>query len=220
MHVLVVEDDEAISSALFKGLTREGFTVVCARTAARALSSLPADVILLDLGLPDGDGVDLFKSLRTVTEAPVIMVTARSSEQERVTGLDLGADDYVVKPFSLRELTARINAVTRRTRPRNTELPSIFTVRDVTLDRRAHEVRLGGTEITCTPKEYAILEFLSRDPGAVMTRQAVLDGVWGPHWFGSTKMIDVHVASLRRKLNAPDLIETVRGVGFRLAVDE
>ncbi|MHB1209243.1 MAG: response regulator transcription factor [Acidimicrobiales bacterium] len=220
MRILVVEDDEAIGAALVKGLEREGYTAVLAATGAIALNSLPVDFVLLDLGLPDRDGLELFRQLRAVSKAPIIMVTARGAEEERIAGLDEGADDYVVKPFGFRELVARINAVLRRTGARENEAQLVQVLSDIEIDRRTHSISKSGDEIACTPKEYGILEFLARDPGAVITRQELLDGVWGPHWFGSTKMIDVHVASLRRKLSMPDVIETVRGIGFRLVVGE
>jgi DNA-binding response OmpR family regulator len=218
VHVLVVEDDEPIASALVSGLQREGFAAKSAGSAAEALNALPADFILLDLGLPDRDGIDLFRSLRAVSAAPIIMVTARGEEQDRIAGLDLGADDYVVKPFGVRELVARINAVMRRSGQKEAETMPVQVIDGVEIDRRVREVRVEGELIAFTPKEYGILEFLARDPGAVITRQELLDGVWGPHWFGTTKMMDVHVASLRRKLGSPDLIETYRGVGFKLVV--
>ncbi len=217
MRILVIEDDEAIASALVTGLTREGFSPVRAADGARALRELPADFILLDLGLPDCDGLELFQRLREASNAPIIMVTARGAEDERIAGLDLGADDYVVKPFGLRELIARINAVLRRTSPDSEQRPQRLNA--VTIDRRTRTVSVNDVDIACTPKEYAILEYLARDPGAVVTRQELLNAVWGPNWFGSRKMIDVHVASLRRKLDQADLIETHRGIGFRLVVD-
>ena len=216
--MLVVEDDEPIASALVSGLQREGFAAESAGSAAEALNALPADFILLDLGLPDRDGIDLFRSLRAVSAAPIIMVTARGEEQDRIAGLDLGADDYVVKPFGVRELVARINAVMRRSGQKEAETMPVQVIDGVEIDRRVREVRVEGELIAFTPKEYGILEFLARDPGAVITRQELLDVVWGPHWFGTTKMMDVHVASLRRKLGSPDLIETYRGVGFKLVV--
>ncbi len=216
--MLVVEDDEPIASALVSGLQREGFAAESAGSAAEALNALPADFILLDLGLPDRDGIELFRSLRAVSAAPIIMVTARGEEQDRIAGLDLGADDYVVKPFGVRELVARINAVMRRSGQKEAETMPVQVIDGVEIDRRVREVRVEGELIAFTPKEYGILEFLARDPGAVITRQELLDGVWGPHWFGTTKMMDVHVASLRRKLGSPDLIETYRGVGFKLVV--
>ncbi len=212
--MLVVEDDEPIAAALVNGLRRAGFDAQSVGSAAGALNALPADFILLDLALPDRDGLELFQNLRAVTSAPIIMVTARGNEEDRIAGLDLGADDYVVKPFALRELVARINAVLRRANARDTE--PVQTIDDVEIDRRSRTVRLQGNAVSCTPKEYGILEFLARDPGKVITRQELLDGVWGPHWYGATKMIDVHVASLRRKLGASSSIETLRGVGFRI----
>ena len=217
MRILVVEDDAAIASALRTGLEREDFSVTTAATAAEALNALPTDFVLLDLGLPDRDGLELFHNLRAVSNAPIIMVTARGDEEDRIAGLDLGADDYVVKPFGLRELIARINAVVRRTQSKEPD-EAVQELGRVSIDRRSRIVLVDGEEITCTPKEYGILEFLARDPGSVITRQELLDGVWGAHWYGSTKMIDVHVASLRRKLGLPDLIETHRGIGFRLMV--
>ena len=219
MRVLVVEDDDAIASALEIGLKREGFDAVRAGSAAQALNSLPVDFILLDLGLPDRDGIELFHNLRAVSTAPIIMVTARGSEQNRIEGLDLGADDYVVKPFGFRELLARINAVLRRTAHHDVEA-STQVLGPIEIDRRTRRVTVENEEISCTPKEYGILEFLARDPGATITRQEILDSVWGSNWFGSTKMMDVHVASLRRKLGDPNVVEAVRGVGFRLVVPQ
>jgi DNA-binding response OmpR family regulator len=218
VHVLVVEDDEPIAAALVSGLQREGFVVQSAATAAAALNALPADFILLDLGLPDRDGIELFHNLRAVSAAPIIMVTARGTQEDRIAGLDLGADDYVVKPFGVGELVARINAVMRRSTSKEAELVPVQKLEHVEIDRRTRSIRVDGDIVACTPKEYGIFEFLARDPGAVITRQELLDGVWGPHWYGTTKMIDVHVASLRRKLGVPGLVETHRGVGFRLAV--
>jgi DNA-binding response OmpR family regulator len=218
VNVLVIEDDEPIALALVNGLQREGFTAHHVASAAAALTSLPVDFILLDLSLPDRDGVELFHALREVTTAPIIMVTARGSEEDRIAGLDLGADDYVVKPFGVGELVARINAVLRRSGPKDPALASVQKLDDVEIDRRVRSVKAFGETVQCTPKEYNILEFLARDPGAVITRQELLDGVWGPHWYGTTKMIDVHVASLRRKLGAPNFIETLRGVGFRIVL--
>jgi DNA-binding response OmpR family regulator len=218
VNVLVIEDDEPIALALVNGLRRAGFAAESVGSAAAALNALPTEFILLDLSLPDRDGVELFHSLREVTTAPIIMVTARGSEEDRIAGLDLGADDYVVKPFGVRELIARINAVLRRSSAKEPE--PVQTLDGVEIDRRVRTVRSQGNIVACTPKEYGILEFLARDPGKVITRQELLDGVWGPHWYGATKMIDVHVASLRRKLGTPEFIETLRGVGFRIVLDQ
>jgi DNA-binding response OmpR family regulator len=220
VNVLVIEDDEPIALALVNGLRRAGFDAESVGSAAAALDALPTEFILLDLSLPDRDGVELFRSLRAVTSAPIIMVTARGTEEDRIAGLDLGADDYVVKPFGVRELVARINAVLRRSSAREPEPITVQRLDDVEIDRRMRTVRSRGTIVACTPKEYEILEFLSRDPGKVITRQELLDAVWGAHWYGATKMIDVHVASLRRKLGAPQFIETLRGVGFRIVLEQ
>jgi two-component system, OmpR family, response regulator RegX3 len=220
VNVLVIEDDEPIALALVNALQRDGFDAHHAASAAAALDSLPTDFVLLDLGLPDHDGVELFHALREVTNAPIIMVTARGSEVDRIAGLDLGADDYVVKPFGVGELIARINAVLRRSAPKESDVNSVQVIDDIEIDRRVRSVKAFGETVPCTPKEYGILEFLARDPGAVITRQELLDGVWGPHWYGTTKMIDVHVASLRRKIGAPHFIETLRGVGFRIVLKQ
>lgn len=220
VRLLLVEDDDAIAVPLAEGLGREGFQVQRVATAAGALSAEPADLVLLDLGLPDRDGRALFSELRVASAVPIIVVTARGEEPDRVRGLNLGADDYVVKPFGLQELVARINAVMRRVAPRSNGLAAVQQVKSLEIDRRTHAVRLCGNPVACTPKEYAILDLLARDPGALVTRQQLLEGVWGPRWYGTTKMIDVHVASLRKKVGDPDLIETVRGVGFRLAVND
>lgn len=216
MRVLIVEDDASIAKALLRGLEREGFDVVHAATAADALNALPVDFILLDLGLPDRDGLELFGRLRAISTVPIIMVTARGDEEDRVEGLNLGADDYVAKPFGMSELVARIHAVLRRTTSREWD-DVVQELDGVAINRRLRTVSVDGEDVDLTPKEYGILEFLTRDPGAVITRQELLDGVWGPHWYGTTKMIDVHVASLRRKLGLAHFIETHRGVGFRIS---
>lgn len=170
----------------------------------------------MDLGLPDRDGLELFGNLRAISTVPIIMVTARGDEEDRVEGLNLGADDYVAKPFGMSELVARIHAVLRRTTSREWD-DVVQELDGVAINRRLRTVSVDGEDVDLTPKEYGILEFLTRDPGAVITRQELLDGVWGPHWYGTTKMIDVHVASLRRKLGLAHFIETHRGVGFRIS---
>jgi two-component system, OmpR family, response regulator RegX3 len=217
VRVLLVEDDDTIASPLVRGLEREGFAVEHTATGAGALASLhdgePADVVLLDLGLPDVDGFDLCRELRAGSDIPIIVVTARGDEVDRVVGLELGADDYVVKPFGLRELVARIRAVVRRAVPRAGEAPERSGLH---VDRRTRRVALDGREVALTPKEFDLLALLAEDPGAVCGRQRILDEVWDPHWYGPTKTLDVHVASVRRKLGDPSWIETVRGVGYRL----
>src|SRR6266516_3964214 len=174
------------------------------------------DVVLLDLGLPDLDGYEVCRRLRARSDVPIIVVTARSDEVDRVIGLELGADDYIVKPFGFRELTARIRAVTRRRTPQGEGSLSVVQVGALTIDRRTRRVMLDGDEVPLTPKEFDLLALLAEDPGAVFTRQRILEEVGDPHWYGPTKTLDVHVASLRRKLGDSGWIETVRGVGFRL----
>jgi DNA-binding response OmpR family regulator len=219
MRVLVVEDDDAIAAPLVRGLTRDGFTVERVATGAGALDAATPDVVLLDLGLPDLDGFEVCRRLRERSDVPIIVVSARGEEVDRVVGLELGADDYLVKPFGFRELVARIRAVTRRTGGRR-ELPGEpLTVGALEVDLRTRRVRVDDREVALTPKEFDLLALLAADPGAVRTRDEILETVWDPHWYGPTKTLDVHVASLRRKLGRPELIETIRGVGFRLRVE-
>jgi two-component system, OmpR family, response regulator RegX3 len=215
MHLLVVEDDAAIAEPMIEGLRREGFTVTWVDTGTEALAAAGADLVLLDLGLPDLDGYTVCRQLRAASPTPIIVVTARGTELDKVVGLELGADDYLVKPFGFRELVARIRAVLRRTEPASQadgprDLGALF------IDRRTRRVSVDGAELALTPKEFELLALLSDDPGAVVTRQQILEEVWDPHWYGPTKTVDVHVASLRRKLGHPEWIETVRGVGLRL----
>jgi two-component system response regulator RegX3 len=215
MRILVVEDEDAIAEPLVEGLRREGFDVDRVATGAAALEAALPDVVLLDLRLPDMDGLDVCRALRERSAVPIIVVTARGEESDRVVGLELGADDYVVKPFGLRELIARIRAVTRRTssRPQGHEPLRVGTL---VVDERARRAQLGDRELELTPKEFDLLAALARDPGAAVSRRRLLEEVWETAWYGSAKTIDVHVASLRRKLGDPGWIETVRGVGFRL----
>jgi DNA-binding response OmpR family regulator len=212
VRVLVVEDDDGIGTALVRGLEREGYDTERVTTAADAERADPADVVILDLGLPDRDGLDLCRSLRRRSDAAIVVVTARGEEPDRVAALDIGADDYVVKPFGFAELLARIRAVLRRTHPAG----DVLTHGGLTVDGRGHRVTLGDAEIPLTPKEFDILQCLASDPGRVFTRREMFARVWGGHWYGPTKVLDVHVASLRRKLGRPELIETVYGRGFRL----
>lgn len=216
MRVLVVEDDASIAEPLTSGLERQGYTVDWVTTGADALNAAEPDLVLLDLGLPDLDGQVVCRRLRDRSQVPIIVVTARSDEVDRVTLLDLGADDYIVKPFGFRELAARIRAVTRRLGSPPTEPDSTRVVGPVSVDLRRRKVTVEGHEVGLTPKEFDLLAYLADDPGAVRTREQILRAVWDENWWGSTKTLDVHVASLRRKLGDPALIETVRGVGYRL----
>jgi len=200
---------------LARGLEREGFTVTRVTTGAAALGAHGYDLVLLDLGMPDMDGLTICHELRARSEVPIIVVTARGDESDRVVGLELGADDYLVKPFGFRELVARIRAVTRRAGARTVD-DGERRVGDLTIDVRAHRITLAGEELTLTPKEFDLLALLADEPGALFTRSTILEEVWDPHWYGPTKTLDVHVASVRKKLGDPRWIETVRGVGFRL----
>ena len=215
MRILLVEDDDSIAQPLAEGLRREGFAVERAATGAEALAAVLPDVVLLDLRLPDMDGLDVCRQLRERSGVPIIVVTARGEESDRVVGLELGADDYVVKPFGLRELIARIRAVTRRTSA-SAATDEPLRVGALEVDERARRATLEGRELALTPKEFDLLAALARDPGAAVSRRRLLEEVWETTWYGSSKTIDVHVAALRRKLGDPGWIETVRGVGFRL----
>ena len=218
MRILVVEDEDAIADPLVDGLRREGYEVERAATGAGALDDAHhPDLVLLDLRLPDIDGLDVCRALRERSSVPIIVVTARGEESDRVVGLELGADDYVVKPFGVRELIARIRAVMRRTSARPHE-DGPARVGALTVDTRARRALLADRELDLTPKEFDLLAALAGDPGAAVSRRRLLEEVWETTWYGSAKTIDVHVASLRRKLGDPGWIETVRGVGFRLRV--
>lgn len=218
MTVLLVEDDDSIADPLAAGLRRQGFDVDRVATGAEALARVNDDLelVLLDLGLPDLDGTAVCRDIRQRSAVPIIVVTARADEIDRVTLLDMGADDYVVKPFGFRELVARIRAVTRRSRQPETPTPAQRQeIGALTIDHRTHTVQVDGETVRLTPKEHDLLAFLATDPGAVRTRDEILRTVWDENWWGSTKTLDVHMASLRQKLDR-DLIETIRGVGFRL----
>lgn len=217
--MLIIEDDDRIAEPLVKGLGREGLDAEHVTTGTEALARLsaetPPDVVLLDLRLPDIDGLEVCRRVRAMSDVPIIIVTARGEEVDRVVGLELGADDYVVKPFGFRELVARIRAVTRRAQPRPDEAGTL-QVGPLVIDRRTRRVTLDEQDIVLTPKEFDLLAFLAADPDAVLPRHRILEEVWDPHWYGPTKTLDVHVATLRKKLGDPNWIETIRGVGFRL----
>jgi len=221
MHVLLVEDDDAIAAPLAKGLERQNFSVHRESTglgAVAAISATPApNLVLLDLGLPDIDGYEVCRRIRATSSMPIIVITARGEEIDRVLGLELGADDYMVKPFGFRELVARIHAVTRRVGAQGEpEEPIVHLTGGLTIDNRTRRITRGEDEIVLTRKEFDLLALLATDPGATFTREEILEQVWDSHWYGPTKTLDVHVASLRKKIADPELVETVRGVGFRL----
>jgi two-component system, OmpR family, response regulator RegX3 len=222
-RILFVEDEAAIFEPFSKALRRNGFEPVVARTVAEALDSadrLDPDLVLLDLNLPDGDGSDVCRTLRKNSDVPIVMLTARGTEMDRVLGLELGADDYVVKPFSSRELISRIRAVLRRPR-RDVDGPVVpMEIGELVVDPGGRTVSLSGEPVKLARKEFDLLAELARHAGQVVTREELMSRVWDVNWFGSTKTLDVHVRTLRRKLgddsSDPHFIETVRGVGFRL----
>ncbi len=224
-RILVVEDEVTIAEPLAEHLEREGFRAEVAPTLARAAESIrreEPDLILLDVMLPDGDGRELCRDLRRRSDVPIIMLTARGEEVDRVVGLELGADDYVVKPFSARELVARIRAILRRGAgpPRR----GAIELGDLLLDPASRTVSKGGRRLELTAREFDLLHLLMAHAGEVVRRERIMDEVWDPHWFGSTKTLDVHVSWLRKKLGddpaRPRYITTVRGVGFRFASAE
>ena len=217
MRVLLVEDDGSIAGPLIDGLARYGITADHVSTGAAALAAPPHDLVLLDLGLPDIDGIEVCRRLRRAGDVPIIMLTTRSDEADRVLGLKLGADDYLAKPFSVRELVTLMRAVGRRDRTGPADDP-VRRYGPLAIDTRSRQIRLHGVPIPLAPKEYALLELLAADPGAVVDRRHILDTVWEPNFGGPGKTLDFHVASLRRKLGDTGWIENRRGVGFRLVV--
>jgi DNA-binding response OmpR family regulator len=214
VQILIVEDDDAIAKPLAAGLEREGFDVTRVSTGEDALEAAIPDLVLLDLRLPGMDGTEVCRRLRARSDVPIIVVTAKGEEVDRVVGLELGADDYMVKPFGFRELLARIRAVMRRARP-GTDRAQIL-VGPLAIDVRGRRASMGGDTLNLTTKEFDLLALLASEPGDVVSRQRILREVWDTEWFGPTKTVDVHVASLRRKLGDPGWIETVRGIGLRL----
>jgi DNA-binding response OmpR family regulator len=222
VRILLVEDDPAVAASSKDALGSLGFTVDHVGTGRAALDSVgqppEPDVVLLDLGLPDMDGQEVCRRIRSASDVPVIVVSARGDEADRVIALELGADDYLVKPFGVRELAARIRAVLRRTQaPPQAPAPAgAQEIGRLTIDRRTQRVHLDGNEIALTAKEFDVLAYLADDPGAVRRRTEILEHVWEGHWYGATKTVDAHVAAIRKKLGDPAWVEAVRGVGFRL----
>jgi DNA-binding response OmpR family regulator len=218
VNILVVEDDPSIAESLRSGLESHNMRVHVVDTGAAALDAVGYDVMLLDIGLPDMDGFEVCRRIRAVSEVPIIMLTARADEIDKVLGLESGADDYVPKPFGLRELVARIRAVTRRLQ--SDALPvQKFVVGQLSLDVSTRRCFVGEEEIALTAKEFDLLAHLMAAPSAVHRRREILEAVWETDWYGPTKTLDAHIASLRKKLGRPEWIESVRGVGFRLDVE-
>jgi two-component system response regulator RegX3 len=226
LRILLVEDEPAISEPLAEHLERDGFEAMVASTLAEARETFqqrPPDLILLDVMLPDGDGRDLARDIRKGSDVPIVMLTARGEEIDRVLGLELGADDYVVKPFSARELSARIRAILRRGKP--TERRGPIEIGAIVLDPGARTVTRDGEPVELAAREFDLLHLLMASAGEVVRREQIMDEVWDPHWFGPTKTLDVHISWLRKKLedvpSRPRYITTIRGVGFRfLGPDE
>jgi two-component system response regulator RegX3 len=222
--ILLVEDEASISEPLAAALERAGFVVTTAATAAAGLDAFrqrQPDLVLLDVMLPDGDGKDVLREVRASSRVPVVMLTARGEEMDRVVGLELGADDYVTKPFSGAELVARIRAVLRRTSGARAGDGTTLAVGDVAMNLDMHTVTRAGEELDLTVKEFELLRVLLENAGKLVRREALVAEVWDPNWFGSTKTVDVHVSALRKKLgddpSSPRYVHTVRGVGFRFA---
>jgi two-component system response regulator RegX3 len=222
--VLIVEDEESFADPLAFLLRKEGFTTAIATDGPQALEEFDrngADIVLLDLMLPGMSGTDVCKKLRQRTSVPVIMVTARDSEIDKVVGLELGADDYVTKPYSARELVARIRAVLRRGgESKDNDSSSVLTAGPVRMDVERHVVTVDGEEVSLPLKEFDLLEYLMRNVGRVLTRGQLIDRVWGADYVGDTKTLDVHVKRLRSKIEpdpgAPRYLVTVRGLGYKL----
>jgi DNA-binding response OmpR family regulator len=216
VKVLLVEDDASIAASVVASLSQAGLSVVHVSAGGDGVETVrhdSFDVVLMDLGLPDMDGLDAAKAIRDFSSVPIIIVSARGDELDRVLGLELGADDYVVKPFSQRELLARIRAVTRRV----AESPVVASELQgrLQIDERAHTLLLDGVDIQLTAKEFDLLAFLASEPNVVFRRNDILEHVWDTNWYGTTKTLDAHVASIRKKLGNADWIQAVRGVGFK-----
>ena len=217
--ILLVEDEDDIASVVRAYLERDGFRVVWATHGTEGLHALEQHDVrlaILDLQLPDTDGFELCRAIRSYSRLPVVMLTARDEEIDRVTGLELGADDYVTKPFSPRELVARIHAVLRRAEPDVDH--ETLDAGDVVLDRRSRTALVDGREVELTAREFELVWHLAERPGVVVSRERILDRVWGIAFPGGTRTVDVHVGQLRRKLHRPELIRTVRGSGYKLFV--
>jgi DNA-binding response OmpR family regulator len=214
--VLLVEDEPSVGELVRTYLVRDGYSVVWVRSGEDALVELDrrsVRIVVLDIGLPGKDGFDVCREIRTRSRVPIVMLTARDEEPDRIVGLEVGADDYVTKPFSPRELVARIKAVLRRSEPEDQR--TSLSLADVTLDRESHDVTVDGQPVELTAKEFDLLAFFLANAGLVCSRDLLLDRVWGMEYPGGTRTVDVHVAQLRRKLGRPQLIRTLRGSGYK-----
>ena len=222
--ILIVEDEASFSEALEFLLGKEGFSVVTADNGAEALRKFDQggiDLVLLDLMIPEVSGTEVCRQIRSKSRVPIIMLTAKDSEVDKVVGLEIGADDYVTKPYSSRELVARIRAVLRRNHGEDVEAtPGVLVVGEVRMDIDRHQVSVNGAPVSLPLKEFELLEFLMRNAGRVLTRMQLIDRVWGSDYVGDTKTLDVHIKRLRAKIESdpanPTLIQTVRGLGYKI----
>lgn len=221
MRILLVEDDDRVAAALKPALRRHGMAMLRLSRGRDVMAHLSdVDVVLLDLGLPDVDGVDVCRTIRETTDLPIIIVSARGEVDDRILGLHSGADDYLVKPYDVGELVARVEAVYRRRRVAlpGAVAPELIEVDGVSMDLARHTVVVDGTQVTLSRKEFQVLAMLATAGGAVCTRNRIVAEVWGRSWPGANRTLDVHVATLRTKLGRPELVQTVRGVGYRLGL--
>jgi DNA-binding response OmpR family regulator len=215
-HVLLVEDEPSVGELVRGYLTRDGWTVIWVRSGEEALVELerhPTRIVILDIGLPGIDGFAVCTAIRGRSRVPILMLTARDEEPDRVIGLEVGADDYLTKPFSPRELVARLKAILRRSEPQPER--DVLELGDVSLNRETHDVSIAGRSVELTAKEFDLLAYFLLNAGTVLSRDVLLDRVWGVTYPGGTRTVDVHVAQLRRKLGRPDLIRTLRGSGYK-----
>ena len=216
--MLIVEDEHSIGSLIRSYLSRDGYGVVWVRSGEEALVELARHsvrIVVLDIGLPGMDGFEVCRAIRGRSSVPILIVTARDEEPDRVAGLELGADDYITKPFSPRELVARVKAILRRSEPMPRD--PILTLGDIVVDLQGREVSVAGRPVELTAKEFDLLACLLENPGIVLSRDTLLDRAWGTTYPGGTRTVDVHVGQLRRKLGRPSLIRTVRGAGYKAA---
>jgi DNA-binding response OmpR family regulator len=215
-HVLLVEDEPSVGELVRGYLARDGWIVLWVRSGEEALAELDRHairIVILDIGLPGIDGFAVCREMRARSRVPILMLTARDEEADRVVGLEVGADDYLTKPFSPRELVARMKAILRRAEPQPDR--DLVALGDVTLNRETHDVTIAGRSVELTAKEFDLLAFFLSNPGSVLSRDVLLDRVWGVSYPGGTRTVDVHVAQLRRKLGRPEMIRTLRGSGYK-----
>jgi DNA-binding response OmpR family regulator len=215
-NVLLVEDEPSVGELVRTYLTRDGYHVIWVRSGEDALVELDRHqirMVLLDVGLPGMDGFDVCRAIRARSQVPILMLTARDEEPDKVVGLEVGADDYLTKPFSPRELVARIKAILRRTDPAPTQ--EVLSVGDILVNRETHDVTVAGEPVELTAKEFDLLAYFLANSGVLLSRDQLLDRVWGVEYPGGTRTVDVHVAQLRRKLGRPALIRTLRGAGYK-----